>query len=508
MAADKRDIKADFLSKNRDLAPFLRDFWPSDNWQSIIDSKRAQKPDRQLLRNVLKAQNQHLPNAGKVLEAIDALADEKTFTVTTGHQVCLAGGPMFTLYKIATTIALAKKLNAQHPAYRFVPLLWMATEDHDWAEVNHFYPSFDEKRVYEANVDGPVGRHVLQANIQETFSDQADWLKSIYKPGQTMAEAFRNLMHAIFGAEGLVILDADDRSLKTAFSGIMEAELDGRGIGDALASQTEALEALGYKSQVYPRGINLFWMGDGGRKLLLESAGGFSTKEGDKTWTKSEILAELAENPQNFSPNVAFRPLYQEFLLPNLAYVGGWAEVSYWMQFKAAFAHHQIPFPLLVPRLHATIFSAEKAEDWQELGFSLAEIAKPLHELQDLYIDRHFDQGPLLSAIESVANAYENVAEALEVFDPTLGTSMRGEKARNVSSLENWQKKVKKALKNRYPKPFAKIEAIKQAVDPENMPQQRTLNLSAFDLEASEWGKCLLEIAEPENPTQKWTILP
>lgn len=490
------------------MAPFLNQFWPTKAVADLVEMRKESDVPREILQEVLSAQNSHLQNAEAVKANIALLADKKTFTVTTGHQVCLFGGPMFTLYKIASTIKLAQELNKKHPEYKFVPILWMATEDHDWEEVNHYYPTFLEKVVYDAQVKGPVGRHVITQNIEQVFkSDTPKWLRDCYAPGNTFGEAFRQLMHTLFGKYGLVILDADNRALKLNFQPSMEKELLGTGIGPILEASTHALQALGYKTQVHPRDINLFYMGHGDRSLILKKDDQFYLKDSDRIWSEKEILADLKANPQDFSPNVAFRPMYQESLLPNIAYIGGWAEVAYWMQFKASFEHLAIPFPLVIPRLHATFLSEKQLEAWKKLGFEVEDLAKPLHQLYDEFTSRNWDNSEFKAATAKVLDAYGELAEMLGTIDETRKISMLAEQNRRSKVMEKLEKKVKKNLRNQNPKPYRQMRELKNAIEPENASQQRVLNFTGLDLDPFDLIENIIEAAEPENLNAKWIVV-
>lgn len=508
--AEKRDIKSDYLSGAEELKPFSAWPWPVQDFDPVIQARLSSPVPRPLLVTELRAQNEHLPGADDVLANIDLLSDANTLTVTTGHQVCLLGGPMFTLYKIATTVAVARQLSERHPAHKFVPVLWMATEDHDWEEVNHFYPSFSEKVTYSGSFTGPVGRHVLDSTIASILPDGLpEAIRLAYSPGNTMAEAFRSLMHHLFGQYGLVILDADRPSLKRAFSPVLRRELLREGMGGPARETTQRLEELGYKAQIFPREINLFYLGDGGRSLIDFREGNYQLKDSPKSWDEAGILAELEAHPEHFSPNVALRPVYQESLLPNAAFVGGWAEVSYWLQLKAGFDALHVPFPVLVPRLHATLLTQAQADESRALGLVHSELAQPLHVLNDLHLQQNWDEGPLSEAIAGVIAAFDLLAAEVAGIDPTLATGIRADQARAVNSIESLPKKVKKALRNRNPQPYQRIAALKNAVEPENTQQQRVLNISAFlPLDPRELTRIVLEHCQPLSTQSQWIILP
>ncbi len=510
MAAEKRDLKQSYLAGDADLMALAKWSWPVADFEPVIAARKAVPVNRELLVSELLKQYQGIADAELTRLQIQKISSENTFTVTTGHQVCLLGGPMFTLYKISTTIALAKALSHSHPGKEFVPVLWMATEDHDWEEVNHFFTSFTEKRIYAGQFKGPVGRHVLEPSILEIFSESTtEWIRACYSPGRTMAEAFRMLMHHLFGKHGLVILDADRPALKAAFGPAMAAELQLNGMAGPAKATTQHLEDLGFKPQILPRTINLFYIGDGERTLIDIVENRYQLKGGNRSWSKAEILQELAAFPENFSPNVALRPVYQETLLPNIATIGGWAEVSYWLQLKAGFQHFGVPYPPLVPRMHATLFTKSQADSLKELEIPLSAITEPLHLLQDRYLKQHWDDNALEMAILKVQESFDQLASIVTEFDPTLATGVKAEQARSSNALEALPKKVKKALRNRNPLPYQQIAALKNAIEPENASQQRVLNFTAFNsVEPLSLVAELIAHAKIESASNQWIILP
>jgi bacillithiol synthase len=306
-----------------------------------------------------------------------------------------------------------------------------------------------------------------------------------------------------------VILDAVRPALMEIFAPIVKLELSGYGVAKPVKATTAALENLGFKAQIMPRDINLFYLGEGGRSLIDATEGGYKLKDSPKTWTETEILAELASSPENFSPNVALRPVYQETLLPNLAYIGGWAEVSYWMQLKAGFEAVGCPFPLLVPRLHATLFTAAQATEFQELGFLLSDIVQPLHLLNDQFLLQNWNPAPLDTAILEVDRAFDQLAGMVASIDPTLATGIRAEQTRSNNAFETLQKKVRKSLRNRNPLPYQRIAALKNAIEPENASQQRVLNFTAFDsIDPLTLVEVIINNARKTNSEAKWINLP
>lgn len=512
----KRDIKTDYLARAKELAPFYTYRFPPNDYidqgayfADIIADRAPQALDRETLAETLRTQNAHLPNAEAVLANIELLRKDNTWTITTGHQLVLMGGPLYVLYKIATAIRMAEFAAEKHPEHHFVPVFWMASEDHDWEEINHYYTGFEEKHTYSGAFEGAVGRHVFGDEITDLLASAPAKYARHFRQGVTLSAAMRGLMHDLFGQYGLVIIDADDPALKSLLKPWMLREVRSDGMVDAMRHTNELLETAGYKQQVHPRPVNLFYLTDSTRDLVVPTESGFGLKIGTKTWTQGEIEAEIEAYPERFSPNVAMRPLYQEIILPNLAYVGGWGELSYWLQLKSAFAHMNVHFPLLVPRMHATLLTAEQADALQDLGLEASDLAQPLHLLQQQYQDAHWDSGPLHAHNAQVLDSYAALADYLESIDPTLAISLRGEHTRVQKQVDKLEKKVRKALRNKNPKPYAALAALKAAVQPDRQSQQRVLNFTVF---AQDDAQPLLDAifahCQPDAYTDAWIQLP
>jgi bacillithiol biosynthesis cysteine-adding enzyme BshC len=503
----KLDLRADYLSGAPALRPFYKHALQGARAAELIAARSAFPIDRGLLVQELRAQNAALPHAAATLAHIEALAHPDTYTVTTGHQLCLLGGPMYTIYKITTAIRLAADLSAE--GQRVVPVFWMATEDHDWEEVNHYYPEATRKQGYAAAHQGPVGRHVITEAISAAWTEAVPAeFRDFFRPGVRLADAFRAFVHHLFGDQGLVIIDGDSPALKAAFSPILVAELMGNGFADQVKATTQALEAAGYSPQIKTRDINLFYMGHGGRSGVQRKGDRIVVPEAGIDWSVEEALAHAQARPEDFSPNVALRPVYQELLLPNLAYIGGWAEMTYWMQLQAGFRAVSVAFPLLLPRMSATLYTASQATELSALGLGLTDLSESTQALQERYLSAHWDPAPFDAHGEAILDAYARLADYLDGQDPTLGTSLRGERARVQSSFENLGKKLRKALRNKDPKPYARIAALKSMIVPEQEIQERLLNLTAFPTPYPVILETVRAQCHPLDLTPQWIQLP
>ncbi|MBR9860338.1 bacillithiol biosynthesis cysteine-adding enzyme BshC [bacterium] len=317
---------------------------------------------------------------GPVNKNIELLRNSDTFTITTGQQIHVGLGPLYVLYKILNTLQLTEDANQKYSDYKFVPVFWMASEDHDLEEIRDI-KLFGKTFSWNTDQKGAVGRMstegintLIDDLIEEVRPTEAmlkffDLAKESYK-GRTLADASRYFLNALFGELGLVILDADHPKLKKEYTSVLKAELKGEHLS-LFQAQTEELDEKGFDPQVYIRDVNLFWLSENDRSRI--------EIKGDKLVSGDEVLSDLDDieafvdkSAESLSPNVALRPLYQEQILPNLLYVGGPSEVKYWLQFKSVFDAHDVPFPLLFLRTSAVLLNPKqweklKLENWKDL---------------------------------------------------------------------------------------------------------------------------------------------
>ncbi len=438
--------------------------------EQISEKKSFPASSRAILQTVLTEQYTAI---GAEMPSVD-LRDENTFTVTTGHQLNIYTGPLYVIYKLVSTINLARKLQKEYPSQRFVPIYWMATEDHDFEEINHFF-AFGTKYEWNTSQKGAVGRFDLSdfpsIPLRNEIFDKA------YKEGKTLSEAVRMYMHALFGAEGLVCLDADDARLKSIFAPVMEADLKQQVHEPIVRATTEKLEALGYKTQVSARPVNLFELTENDRIRL---------EPGDSV----DILKA--------SPNVILRPLYQETILPNLAYIGGPAEVAYWLQLKGIFDLHQVPFPILLPRNFAIVKTQKQVEKVEKLGLSLADLFK-----NELALRRDFVAGRTSHKLDTADEAQAlqpilaELAKKAKAIDPTLEASVLAEQARWTKGLERLAKKLKRAEERNQGDEVRQVLALKEALFPAGEWQERHTNFLEF---ASDHPHFITELLKTFDP--------
>lgn len=339
----------DFLNDyyNTDTFDNLRTYAPNIEQvgEAIKNKQGFSQVRRETLVEVLNQQykDAHITIEGALFLNIEVLKKANTYTVTTGQQIHIGLGPLYVIYKAFDTIAIAKELSEKYPDSNFIPVFWMATEDHDLEEIAEI-DVFGKKVVWETNQKGAVGRMTTegipalfrQIKAEFNFSgDQEEFLDTcieIYSKAKNLSDAFRQLLHSYIGSTGIVIIDADNKKLKESFTEVIIDELHHKNY-HALSKSTTLFEETGYDKQLHIRKCNLFDMATGDRVKV----------KGDTPLSESQGQQDV----YNLSPNAALRPFYQEWILPNLVYVGGPSEIKYWLQLKGIFDNYEIPMPIL-----------------------------------------------------------------------------------------------------------------------------------------------------------------
>ena len=488
----------DYLEQKSDLKPLYNNFPTLENFEKQIIEKQQNFDDnnRTPLVSVLKKQYATIDLSDSTKQNIEALALPNTFTVTTGHQLNLFSGPLYFLYKIISTINLTTELKSKYPSYNFVPVYWMATEDHDFEEINYF--NFKGKKFrWNAESSGPVGR-LSTKGLDDFFeiyalelgsSTNANVLKKIFKEAylkhDNLADATRYLANSLFASQGLVILDADNADLKRAFIPYIKEELESQSSYKAVQETIEKLKD--YTIQVNPREINLFYIEDELRERIVFENGKYRVNNTRIEFTGREIFDLLESNPEKFSPNVIMRPLYQEIILPNLCYIGGGGEIAYWLELKSFFDSVKITFPMLLIRnsvLLATEKQAKKADQlnlsWSDL-FSKQEnlINKSTRELSPFSID-------LTPQKEILQKQFEYLYELANQTDKSFTGAVKAQEIKQIKGLDNLEKRLLKAQKRKLNDILQRITNLQNELFPNKSLQERQINFSEFYTEKGE----------------------
>lgn len=488
------NLVIDYLSNDENLKPFISNFPNIDSFEKQIFEKKNHPVNRQVLVSVLKEQNKEFNLTEISNNNINLLSSADTFTVTTGHQLCLFTGPLYFMYKIISVINLVEELKEKYPTNNFVPVFWMATEDHDFEEIKSIN-LFGKKVVWESDQEGAVGKmnlkgiakiiKELEAKLRD--NEHANYLielfKNTYLNYDTLADATRYLVNELFGKYGIVILDGDDKKLKIEFIPIMKNDILDNSYKRIIEETTCRLSAS-YKVQAFFRPINFFKLSEGKRELI----------------TTGITECEIENSPELFSPNVLMRPLYQESILPNIAYVGGGAEVAYWMQLRDVFTNENIPMPLLVLRNSAMLISNKKIQKFSSFGFKIEDLFLDEHQLQKKFVlNKDKSLVSLASDKSNLEKLYKNLLT--KTNDLGMQKSINSFYTKQYNQLTRFEQKLTRMEKSKHENAIRQISKFKAQFFPNKSLQERFDNFIPFYLkDGKKFVERLKDNLDPLDP--------
>lgn len=491
----------DYIEQKESLKSFYHRFPLLDAFPDQMQEKEKSfaPATREVLVSVLKEQYKNLTTHDAVAKNIDALADKKTFTITTGHQLNVFTGPLYFIYKIVTVINACRQLKERYPDAHFVPVYWMASEDHDYDEIKYFR-LYEKKYIWKTEQTGAVGRFSTKglAELAREVPGDTSLFQEAYAKNKTLSDAVRHYVNALFQSEGLVVIDADNPALKKVFEPVIHDDIFNGESKRCVDKTNAALTDLGYKTQVFCRDINFFYVRDNIRGRIEKVDTYYKVIDTEITFTSEALKAEIAEHPERFSPNVILRPLYQEMILPNLAYIGGPAEVIYWLQLKSVFTHHEVPFPMLMPRNFAMIIDREVGRKFEKTGLELKDVFEEKNYLFNHWVLKHSPRNLTVGTERNtVAELFAALQERAETVDKTLGAFVGAEGKRALNSLEKIERKLLRAEKRLHADKLRQIEFVKDKLFPNGSLQERTDNFLNFYQQDNQFIANLLDLFDP-----------
>jgi len=507
-----------YLEEDASLKPFINEFPNIATFDKIIKQKVV-KTDRDLLVNVLQNQYETIDNQSpKLTTNLHNLKQDNTFTITTGHQLNIFTGPLYFIFKIVTAVKLAETLKQQFPDYNFVPLYWMATEDHDFEEINHTHIG-GKKISWEAKTAGATGRLSIKT-IKETLNQYnqilgsllnanalAEILNTAYTQFDTLANATRYLVNQLFGQYGLVILDADNADLKAQFAPIIKQDILQQNSFNCISESNKKLIEIGINPQISAREINFFYLKDNLRERIVFENNTYQVMGTNIKFTQQELVSEVDNYPERFSPNAALRPLYQEVILPNIAYIGGGAEVTYWLQLKTTFDYYGVNFPIVMLRNSAMLIPKKVQHKMQKLQLKAVDIFTNTLTLKNNWTKAHTTNNLSLDdEWRSLNCVFESLKLRTHKIDATLSPSAEAIKVRLHKAILNLEKKLLKAEKRNFGEAISDIDKIKNVLFPKQQLQERSENFGLFYVQYGD--DFIAQLLQNFNPLDfKFTIL-
>jgi bacillithiol biosynthesis cysteine-adding enzyme BshC len=491
----------DYIQQKDSLTKFYNRYPSVPSFKDQIREKQKSfsSASRGTLQNVLLDQYKDLTVTDFVSANIKSIAEENTFTITTGHQLNIFTGPLYFIYKIASVINACKQLKKAYPEFNFVPIYWMASEDHDFEEISYF-KLYDKKYTWETDQKGAVGRfnpNGIESIINELPGD-VSLFKEAYKNQQSLSDAVRYYVNELFGDQGLLVVDADNRQLKTQFSEVISDDLFKHSSKSKVEETNAQLNDLGYNTQVYARDINFFYLDNNLRSRIERTEKGFSVVDTDLKFSDDEIKQLVKDSPEKFSPNVILRPLYQEMILPNLAYFGGPAEVIYWLQLKGVFEYFKTPFPMLMPRNFALVLSGPIARKFGKTGLSIEELFEEKNYLFNDWVQKNTHHNlTLTDELNTVNQLYDQIKSRAIEIDSTLGPMITAEAKRALHSFEKIENRLLRAEKRLYADRLRQIDEVKESLFPNGGLQERSDNFLNFYQQDPDFIQKVLSVFDP-----------
>ena len=463
-----------------------------EGYRSAIEGRKKYPINRTLLFDVLTKQYSNLPQEKVVNDKLALLKKDTTFVVTTAHQPNLFTGPLYFFYKIIHAIQLAASLKATFPDYDFVPVYYMGSEDADLDEVGAF--NLDQKKCqWVTKQTGAIGRMQVDDALLGLLKQlESYWsilpqghkaleiLKNAYQKGNTISEATLSFVHAFFGSKGLLVLQPDDTALKAAFIPVMEKELLTSFSHETIQPTIAAL-SKDYHVQSEGRSINLFYLKDSIRARIEKQGEQFIVVDTDIQFTEKEIIAELHQYPERFSPNVILRGVYQETILPGVVFVGGGGELAYWMELKNLFQQLGVHYPLLQLRNSFLLIRQKQSDQWAAMQFEEQDLFKPTLELEVAYVKKYATQAlDLQDQINNLSILYSTIKNEVLKVDTTLGTHADNLAQQAKAKLLALEKKMVRAEKRKQSVDIQRIHRIKKELFPQDNLQEREEHFSRW----------------------------
>lgn len=480
------------------------DFRDLTAFQHLAEKVKSRHMKRESLAAILMKQNQGYGCGDLTLENVDRLIQDQACAVVTGQQVGLFSGPLYTIYKALTAIKLAENLN-QNCRGNFVPVFWLASDDHDFAEINHIKLLDKDNHIYEILYRPPLSKAKIPASkiiLTSEILDCIQYLNDVtrnsefkpeilshlsdaYQPGQPLSEAFAKWMARLFKNFGLIFIDASHPDLKEMGKEVFYHEIAENSPSTRLALETskELSQAL-YHTQIQLHGgiLNVFYA-EQQRQTIQLKAGSFYIKGKGQEYRKSELLALLDEKPYVFSPNVLLRPIYQDALLPTVAYVGGPAEIAYFGQMKRVYESFGLHMPIIYPRKSLTVieknvgnvlrnFNLNIQDIWQDADLIVTETSKK-------NVPESMNE-VLSSAARHIEQDFKSIKQEIMAFEPTLERSVDSTLGKINLQLKFLEKKILQASKKRNDIVTRQFRKVKDSLYPDNRLQERVFNITAF----------------------------
>lgn len=510
-------IIVDYLSGEPQLAPFYNWSLNTDEFLPIMEEKAKEQIDRAMLVVSLRQQYSKHTVTATTADNIEALGNDSTFCIVTAHQLNIFTGPLYVIYKTISAIKLCADLKIQYPGKQFVPVFWLGSEDHDFEEINHFNV-FGKTYTWDDKQGGACGKYdtasinTILIELESAIGNDPNGkelitlFKASYNGHNNLAQATRAILNALFGHYGLVVVDGDDANFKAACSDIILDELQHQ---TAEKLVNNVLEKFPYAAQANPRNINLFYLQNNSREriVLNEATGEYAVVNTAVTFSQSALIDEVKAHPENFSPNVILRPLFQQKVLPSLAYIGGGGEIAYWLQLKSLFSHFNVQLPMLLLRDSYLLVDRGSDKKIQKLNLTVEDFFQDEQSLINQFVRQNSEGLTDISKERDIIEGlFTGIIARAQQIDTSLDKAVLAEKQAVLQTLGKLEGKLVKAEKQKMDVQLGQIKGVHAKLFPGGGLQERQESFISWYMQ---YGKELFEILLQQSiqPAKAFTIL-
>ena len=493
----------DYLKADEKLQPFYQHPVSLEGIKASIAARKNFVTNRKVLVDELTAQYAGYDLTAKQQTNLSSLLNENTFTIVTAHQPNIFTGHLYFIYKILHTIKLCEQLKEQLPENNYVPVFYMGSEDADLDELGHINIS-GEKLEWETNQTGAVGRmntkglEKIITRLQGEFGQLAFGDKMIkicteaYTKHTNIQTATLYLINELFKTYGLLVLIPDNANLKRLFNVVVKKELTEQ-FSHKLVADTIAKMGEHYKVQAGGRDINLFYLNEEGKRERIELINEkFQVPNLGLIFTQEEILQELEAHPERFSANVILRGVFQEMILPNIAFIGGGGELAYWLELKTVFEAVEVPYPMLILRNSFLLVEPKAKRLIEILQLTTAQLFISEMEQQNLLTKRSSQNRLQLTEEQQQVNQlYAQMQWLAAAIDPTLQPHVAALHTRSLQDIIGLEKKMLRAEKRKNTDQHRQLSTLRSAINPNNFLQERVNNFMPM---FAKYGPKLLDV--------------
>ena len=495
---------------------YKHNFRDKENYTSLFKSISESRKDKQIdISSILKNQYSSLQKVSdKTHGNIESINNSKTIAIVTGQQLGILGGPLYTIYKIITAIRLANQFTERYDDFKFVPVFWLEGDDHDFNEVRSVNLFDNENQVlniaYKEEInDDDAKQSIGNINFDEALNDflnkyesslrDTDFknelvvkLKECYQVGKSFKQSFKELLFWLFDEYGLILFDPQDPEVKSLLKPIFKKEINDFNIHTQKLIQVSAKLEEDYHAQVKVKPVNLFYHTDDGRYSIEPVEEIFKLRRKRKQFTKDEILAEIENSPQLFSPNVLLRPICQDYLLPTGFYIAGPSEIAYFAQITPLYDFYKIVTPIIYPRSSVTLLEKNIAAALDKYDLTMTDIFLGLDELKEKVIaglsenniEKTFEE-----SLHEIDLTFDKLKENLFAIDKTLVDASLRYRERVVSSINELKSKAVKAQETKHETTVRQLTRMSNLLYPFGNLQEREINFTYF---YNKYGKSLI----------------